>query len=108
MKKISFAEYLNSKEKLREAVTRSPQRVTAYQIKSYCRLMVESNGSKQYLPLCPRQIVKVIWLYENRRKPIPIRIYFENVKSVDPDLRFYTHWSGEKLTNWLNKNSHSK
>jgi hypothetical protein len=67
--------------------------------------MVQNSEGKRYLPLGKGHVVKVIWLYEDKRKPIPIRIFFEGIKSVDEDLRFYTTWSGEKLAGWLDKNA---
>lgn len=105
MKKISFTDYIHSKEQLREAVKRTPQKTVGYKVKRYCRLMVQNSEGKQYLALNPGHIVKVIWLYEKSRKPLPIRIFFEGVKTIDPESRFYTSWGSEKLASWLDKNT---
>lgn len=100
-----FSEYINSKERLREAVKVHPQQTVGYNIRRACRLMIQNSEGKQYLPLNIGHIVKVIWLYENRKSSLPVRIFFKNVKNIDEDSRFYTSWSGDKLEKWLNKNS---
>lgn len=105
MKQMSFSEYVNSKQKLREAVRIKPQKTRRYSVRRPCRLMVRNSKGKKYLPLNKGQIVNVVWLYDNRKKPIPMRIFFSGVKTIDEDERFYTTWSGEKLESWLGKNA---
>ena len=63
-KQLSFKEYLESKEKLREAVDNVPQRTAEYTLRKYCKLVVgENKESKIYVPLKPKQKVLVeAWL----------------------------------------------
>lgn len=106
--RLTFSEYLDSKKTLREAIKKTPQRLMKYNVKRHCKLMVENSDGKQYLSLNPGQIINVTWLYEDKHNPIPLRIFFTDVKRISEDERFYTSWSGEKLSKWLTKNSKGK
>jgi hypothetical protein len=106
--KLVFSEYLKSKEKLREAVHKTPQVTKSYKVTRHCRLMVQSSDGKQYLPLNPGVIISIVWLYQDRRTPLPLRISFEGVNSIEEGKKFYTSWGSDKLEKWLKKNTESK
>lgn len=106
MAKLSFKEYLDSKEKLREAVAKVPQRTASYNVRKYCKLIVgESKDAKDQIALKPKQSIIVEWLYTDLDDPTIVSMTFEGVKEVDTAEEFITYWSGAKLLKWLNRNT---
>lgn len=107
--KLSFKEYLESKERLREAVKSTPQQETKYTVRKYCKLVVgENKEEKEQINLKPNQVITVNWLYEDFENPTPLSISFEGVKSIDEDETYSTSWQGYRLERWLNRNARSE
>lgn len=105
--KLSFKEYLdNSKNKLREALNKTPQRTAEYAVRKYCKLVIgESKENKRYIPLKPKQKIFVEWLYDDFNNPTIKGIQFEGVKNIDPQQQHGTLWEGQKLQDWLSRNA---
>jgi hypothetical protein len=104
--KLTFKDYLDSKEKLREAVTKTPQRTATYNVRKYCKLIVgESKDAKTQVALKPNQKICIEWLYTDVDNPTIVSMTFEGVKEVDADEQFETYWEGIKLIKWLNRNA---
>jgi len=109
VKHLTFKEYLESKERLRGAITNIPRREGVYTIQKYCKLVVgDSKHTKEYIALKPKQKVLVEWLYDNIDNPTVISIYFEGVKEVNPNTEYETFWDGQKLQKWLIRNTAEK
>lgn len=105
-KKLTFKEYVESKDRLREAVKSTPQREVQYTVRKYCKLVVgESKEAKEQIILKPSQTITIEWLYENFDNPTPLSITFEGVKSVEADKIFNTSWEGFRLERWLMRNA---
>lgn len=105
-KKLTFKEYLDSKQTLREAVNNTPHRVATYQVNRYCKLVIgESKECKQQINLKPKQKILVEWQYDNLENPTIIGINFEGVKDIDSQEQFASYWKGEKLQKWLLRNT---
>lgn len=105
-KKLTFKEYVESKERLREAVKSTPQQEVQYTVRKYCKLVVgESKETKEQIILKPNQTITVEWLYEDFNNPTPLRIAFEGVHDVEPDKDFSTSWEGFRLERWLMRNA---
>ena len=107
--KLTFKEYLDSKNKLLEAITKSPVQRSVYDISWYCKLAVlkdENDESKITLLLKPKQQVIVEWKYENINDPIPVHIRINDEKNPELyEVEYYTNWKGIKLKDWLSKNT---
>ena len=104
--KLTFKEYLESKERLREAVKSVPQQEVNYTVRKYCKLVVgEIKEEKEQINLKPDHVITVKWLYEDFENPTPLSISFSGVKSVDEDNTFSTSWQGYRLERWLTKNA---
>ena len=104
--KLTFKEYLESKERLREAVNNTPKRTANYAITKYCKIAVgESKKDKEYISLKPKQRVQVDWLYESMDTPSVISIRFFNVVGVAADHEFEILWGHDRLDKWLEKNT---
>lgn len=105
-RKLTFKQYLESKEKLREAVRNTPQRVAEYHVRKYCKLVVgESKEDKEYISLKPKHKILVEWLYADIDNPTIIGIKFDGVKNVDSDEEYDTFWSSERFQKWLLRNT---
>lgn len=108
MEKLSFKQYLESKEKLREAIKNTPKQQTQYIVKKYCKLVVgESKEERQYISLKPRQIITIDWLYENIKYPTPVGISFNTAEVTAAEI-FQTFWNTSKLHKWLIRNTQEK
>lgn len=104
--KLTFIQYLESKEKLREAVLKTPKRTAIYEMRKYCKLVVgETKEEKQLIALKPTQKITVNFLYENIDNPTIINISFDGVKGVDAEEEYETFWDGAKLLKWLARNA---
>lgn len=109
MEKLSFKQYIDSKEKLREAIKNTPTQQTEYVVKKYCKLVVgETKEERQYISLKPRQTIIVEWLYENIKLPTPASISFKNNTDLSLDDQYQTFWSAFKLRKWLLRNTQEK
>ncbi len=105
-KKLTFKEYFNTKEQLLEAVKRTPKRTAEYTVRKYCKLPVgESKDTREYIPLKPKQVITVDWLYEDIDNPTPMGLRFQNVKNVEATNLYPTFWERQKLLKWLLRNA---
>jgi len=103
---LTFKEYLASKEKLREAIAKTPQRVATYSVRKYCKLILgETKEEKSQITLKPSQKITVEWLYESIDNPTPVKLNLTDVKDVDPEQNYETYWQGQKLMKWLARNA---
>ena len=106
MKKLTFAEYMQSKEQLREALSKTPQRVGEYYVQKYCKLVIgETKDEKQYVSLKPKQRIFVEWLYEDIGNPTIVGIKFQGVANIDSEEEHASFWEGAKLQKWLHRNT---
>jgi hypothetical protein len=104
--KLTFKQYLESKEQLKAAVQRIPQQVVEYSVKKYCKIVVgENKDDRQYINLKPKHKVLIEWLYDDMKTPTPISIRFEGVKDVEENNEYKTSWANSKLAKWLLRNA---
>ena len=104
--KITFKQHLESLQKLREAVLKTPQRIAEYSVRKYCNLSVgESKETKQVITLKPKNKIIVEWLYTNVDNPTIVNIRFDGPKDILSEDTFEMHWDGIKLQKWLNRNT---
>ena len=106
---LTFKEYLESKERLREAIKVTPQQTTEYAVSKYCKLVVgESKNEKEQINLKPNQTIMVEWLYNDIDNPTPIKIVFEGICPNVDSNEYKTYWQSQKLQSWLKKNTREK
>lgn len=105
MEKLSFKQYLESKEKLREAVENVPVQITEHTVYKYCKFSTGEQENKQQISLKPKHKVIVEWTYTDMENPEVTSIRFENVDGIDPEQQFDTFWSNYRLQKWLNTNT---
>jgi len=98
---ITFKEYLDSKERLREAIKQTPTQIVEYTVNKYCKFPVgENKEEKEYLSLKPKQTLIVEWHYEDINNPTPSSIKLKESEDI-----FSTYWNGKKLEKWLIRNT---
>lgn len=103
---LTFKEYLESKEKLREAIKITPQQIVQYTVNKYCKLQVgESKDEKQQINLKPNQSIIIEWLYNDIDNPTPLNITFEGVCPNIDTLEYSSYWQPHKLQKWLLTNT---
>ena len=106
MEKLTFKQYLESKEKLREAIKQTPVRKAEYVMRKYVKLPVgESKDEKEYISLKPKHKVIVEWNYRDMDNPELVSIFFEDVEGVNPDEGHKSFWSDERFKKWLFRNT---
>jgi hypothetical protein len=106
MEKLTFKQYLESKEKLREAVKKTPVRKAEYVMRKYCKLPVgESKDDKEYIALKPKHKLIVEWHHRDLENPDLMSICFENVDGVSDKEEFKSFWSDERFKKWLLRNT---
>lgn len=105
MDKLTFKQYLESKERLREAANSVPQQTATYDVRKYCKLVVgESKEEKEYIKLKPKNKIIVEWKYDDVDNPTCMSICFEGTE-VSQDQRFSALWAGDRLVRWLDRNA---
>ena len=102
MRKLTFKEYVESKQRLRRAVSETPIASLTYCIKKYCKIRVgETKDDRSEISLKPNQRVIVEWRYDDINNPEPQTIIFEDQGPEEYPI----YWKGSKLKDWLSKNS---
>jgi hypothetical protein len=106
MEKLTFAQYLETKDQLRKAIKETPVQEVEYAVRKYCKIPLgESKEDREYISLKPKQTVVVKWLYEDVEDPTPVGVWFTELHE---GVEFSTFWSGEKLNKWLSTNAREK
>jgi len=99
--KLSFKDYLSSKETLRKAVEDTPKTVVEYEVEKYCNLPI--LGETQKIKLKPKNKLFVRWMCEDKENPTAMDIEFEG---TDEDgVKQKTTWNDKKLLKWLINNT---
>ena len=75
--KISFKEYLESKEALRSAVQEVPKTQIEYEVKKYCTFPIGESNDRQAIKLKPSNRLFISWLCEDRENPTAVKVEFE-------------------------------
>lgn len=108
MKKITFKDYLISKEKLRESIKNTSKCKSVYNVNKYCKFIIGEKNNKFAISLKPNQKIIVEWFYlTEKSKPEINSIILDGYNDlIDNDIN--SHWSSEKLLKWLSKNTTQK
>lgn len=96
---LSFKEYLESKERLKSACDNIPIVKHVYEVRKYCKVPLQENtdnDNKKYISLKPKDIIEILWEYENVDSPTPINIC---IGSDDENIMYFS-WSDAKVRKW--------
>lgn len=102
MTKLSFKEYLETKEQLRQASEQNVRAVVDYSVTKYCKVPIVEEGtlSKQYLPFKPKDKIRILWEYDADN---PVLKKFTIIRE-DETVEHIPCWSSTKLFEWTNSN----
>jgi len=104
IEKLTFKQYVESKELLRKSILNVPTALIEYEIKKYCVLTVgESEDDKISVSLKPKHRLIVEWKYETALNPTPQSVQIFGCEGVDDKIEVF--WSGTKLQKWLSRHA---
>ena len=102
MEKLTFKQYLESKNQLINAMDNVPVALQEYEVRNYCSLTVgEDDDEKQVITLKPKNRIVVEWQYDTVARPLPLSVKVIGVTDIDECESFPTYWTNEKLKKWL-------
>ena len=102
MEKLTFKQYLDSKDQLIKAMENVPVAIQEYEVRKYCTLTVgEDEEEKKAIALKPKNRIIIEWQYDNVDRPMPLSVKVVGSPEVDDTEPFNTFWSNEKLKKWL-------
>lgn len=102
MEKLTFKQYLDSKDQLLKAIENTPVSTAIYEVKKYCSLPLgEADDDKSLIGLRPKQTLVVEWHHISVENPTPNSIRVVGAKDIDENTIYDTEWSGSKLKKWL-------
>lgn len=102
MEKLTFKQYLESKEQLKKALEQTPFAINEYVICNYCSVPIGENKEKsKFIALKPKHRLIVEWRYDNIDDPTPVNIQIKGVDGIDDLEKFSIYWQGKKLSKWL-------
>lgn len=105
MDKLTFKQYLESKNQLLEAIKNTPTTIVEYEVSKYCSFTVgDDEDEKTLIGLKPKNKVIVEWRYDNIDDPTPASIQFVGSKDTD-DEKHSTFWNGTKVRKWLSRHA---
>ena len=106
LKKLTFKEYYDSKQRLIEALNEPAIVESTYAIRKYCKLPLgESKDDKTTVSLKPSHRLIVEWEYQEN-KPLTLNaVYFDNIDGYDNQQPQKLMWSESKFKKWLNGNT---
>ena len=109
MNKLTFKQYLESKDQLLKAIGNRPIQIIEYQIDKYCSLEVGKHEDRQVLQLRPKNKLVVEWQFESADdlKPTALSISVKDSSIIDPNLEF-TPADNEKLIRWVTRHTDVK
>ena len=106
MEKLTFKQYLDSKDQLLKAIENTPVSIVEYEVSKYCSLTLgESEDSKMVINLKPKQKVILEWHYITIANPTPEYVRLVGLKETDEDEKHDVYWTGSKLTKWLSRHT---
>lgn len=104
MVKMTFKEYYDSKEILREAAASVPRINSEYEMTRYCQFpILAEDDDKEYLSLKPKDRINILWEYlRTDDTPFPVKV---EIVSDEDTQRVFPCWGKSKLLTWIQKNT---
>lgn len=96
---LSFKQYIESKERLRESILKDPIVKINYAFKKYCKFPTGIKEEKQFVSLKPNDVVTVAWKYTS-----PDHRLIESIEFNNEDEIVFTYWKDDKIANWIKTN----
>lgn len=108
MEKLTFKEYMESKQQLISAIESCPERTAVYKIRKYCKLPIgEGKEDNQSVVLKPKQKLIVKWKYF-KETPDATSIQVADPGNPLAEDEVKTFWKSERLIKWLSRNTNEE
>lgn len=99
---LTFKQYLDSKDQLKNRLEQTPYSIREYEIKKYCSISLgENEQDKIIVGLKPKQKIIVEWLYTDINNPDIVGIKIQGRNTLNEDQQYKMYWSSEKMRKWL-------
>ena len=98
--RLSFSEYIESKNVLKMAAEDAPKHRQSFNIIKYCKIPVHEDfksNIKTYVALKPKDVVEVVW--EKHEDSMIVRYIILN-----EEYNYFPTWANTKFCNWLTIN----
>lgn len=108
--KLSFKEYYDSKQKLKMAGDNYPRYYTLYEVNKYCKIPLSKDcdeDEREYIPLKPKDKIKVLWEMLDMDKPVPKYIAVVD-EELEEEKKYRFTWNLTKINKWLSSTTHKK
>lgn len=102
MEKLTFKQYVESREQLLKAIDNVPVTVMEYEVRKYCNMVL--GESTEPIQLKPKHYIRVTWMCQNPLLPIP-----EMVQVIQSGVVTHTlpvTINSDKLQKWLIRHTH--
>lgn len=103
--KITFKEYVESKDALRKAVENTPIRESVFEVVKYCKLPVLSESLANEISLKPKHKIHVVLEYISFDNPIIKSVNLLNVSNINTHADISVSIPGKKFVKWIDKNT---
>lgn len=104
MHRLTFKEYVESKNKLLLAGEECPRITLEYEITKYCKIPVTESPddeTKLQVSLKPKDTIEVLWEHNDPSYPTPRNI----VLTSEGNKKVYPCWNNKKVLKWVQNNS---
>lgn len=99
MDKLTFKQYLESKEQLLQAIKNTPVSIVEYEVKKYCSLAI--NEDIDPISFKPKNKLLIEWRYDDVHNPTPISARVIGVKNINEDEQYEINIPKLKLQKFL-------
>lgn len=106
--RLSFKEYIESKNKLKIAGDDYPRYKLDYEVNKYCKLPIledYESDQKTYISLKPKDRISILWEKIDFVRPT---VKYILIKENDKETKYYLSWSLPKFSNWLKTSTFEK
>ena len=97
MERLTFKDYLITKDQLRTALNETPYKVAKYRITKYCKL--ELAETAEIVSLKPNHELIVEWLYQDMTNPTPQSIV---LMTKDTNSMIKVNMTHSRFNKWVN------
>lgn len=94
---------------LKEAAADLPKYYILYEITKYCKIPLLENiddSDKHYIPLKPKDVIKILW--EDSRLINPTPKYLSILNENGDERRYYFTWTAFKVSRWVETTTNKK
>lgn len=105
MEKLTFKQYVESRDQLLKAIDNIPITVMEYEVRKYCNLVVGTAEAPTTIQLKPKQHIRITWMCQNPLLPIPESIHIVDQGILSESSHPITT-NSDKLQKWLIRHTH--